>query len=268
MKNISTTYPQIGYNLYQPITVFDSGVGGITVLSQARKLLPGEDFRYFADIGNAPYGDKSTAQIQALMRENCRRLCALGCKALVLACNTATSAAAAMLRQEYALPILGLEPALKPAVLRHKRVLVMATRLTLREQKFAALLNQVAGDNQVISLACPGLMEMVEEDFHSEKIYAYLRRLLDPYCGKAEALVLGCTHYIFLRRWLEENYPCFAIYDGNFGVSQHLYKVLVQNNLLRQDKTPGKIIWDCSLPPGEERRRFLYKCRRDLAALE
>ncbi|MCR4962823.1 MAG: glutamate racemase [Firmicutes bacterium] len=264
---MSTSYPQTGYNLYQPITVFDSGVGGITVLAQARKLLPAEDFRYFADIANAPYGDKSTAQIQELMRDNCRRLYALGSKALVLACNTATSAAAAMLRQDYDLPILGLEPALKPAVLRHKRVLVMATRLTLREKKFAALLDQVGKDAQVIPLACPGLMEMVEEDFRSEKIYAYLRHLLEPYRGRAGALVLGCTHYVFLRRWLEENYPCFVIYDGNTGVSQHLYTVLAQKGLLRQAETPGNILWDCSLPPGEERRSFLDKCRRDLAAL-
>ncbi len=263
MKNLSTTYPQDGYKISDPIAVFDSGIGGLTTLSQVRKLLPGENFIYFADIAHAPYGEKSTAEIVSLMEKNTGYLLEKKIKALVIACNTATSAAAALLRSRLNLPVLGLEPALKPAAARHQRIAVLATSLTLREEKFSRLMTEIAQDKQVLSLPCPGLMELAEKDFTAETAHQYLRCLIDPYTDKVEALVLGCTHYVFFRSWLEQNYPQLVIYDGNMGVARHLQHVLEEKNLINRNKEQGFLQWDCSLPSGEERDAFINKCQQN-----
>ncbi|MEG1661810.1 MAG: glutamate racemase, partial [Clostridiales bacterium] len=259
MTNSSTNYPHNSQPLKDSIAVFDSGVGGITVLAAARKLLPGENFRYFADIVHAPYGDKDSGQVLSLMKQNIDYLVAQGTKAVVIACNTATSAAAEALRSYLSLPVLGIEPALKPAALAHRHIVVLATKLTLREEKFARLLQNIGGDCQVIPLACPGLMELAEADFASEEAHIYLNNLLYPYRECMEAVVLGCTHYVFFRPWIQQSFPRLAIYDGNQGVSQHLAHVLAEKKLLNPTNQCGKIIWDCSLQQGRQRQEFVAK---------
>lgn len=189
---------------FLPVAVFDSGVGGISVLRELVRELPQEDFLYLGDSVNAPYGDKDTQTVRELTLQAIRTLEPRGFKAIVVACNTATSAAIRQLRKRYAfMPVIGIEPALKPAFDRHPggRVLVLATETTLREEKFANLMAQYSTSGTVCSLPCPGLMEFVERgELDSPDLETYLRSLLAPALEKQpDAIVLGCTHYPFLR---------------------------------------------------------------------
>ena len=183
------------------IVVFDSGVGGISVLRELVRLMPQERYLYFGDSANAPYGTRPTGEVRALTLAACERLMARGCKALVVACNTATAAAIADLRAKY--PdriIIGIEPALKVAAdhFPGSQVGVMATPVTLREEKFDALLHRFSDTCTVHKIPAPGLVELVERGLAvSEESKALLRPLLAPYIGKLDALVLGCTHYPF-----------------------------------------------------------------------
>ena len=169
-----------------PILVFDSGVGGVSVLRSLVRELPDEDFVYFGDSANAPYGPRSTEEIRALTLENLTRLKEeFDFKAAVIACNTATSAAIGDLRAAWPeLPILGIEPALKPAADRHPggTVVVMATETTLREEKFAALTRRIESRCRVVSLPCPELVEFVERgETDSPALEDYLRQTLAPF---------------------------------------------------------------------------------------
>ena len=223
----------------QPVGVFDSGFGGVSVLAAAARLLPAENFIFLGDNQNAPYGDRTPAQVLALTRQGLQTLTGLGCKAVVIACNTATSAAADTLRAELAMPIIGMEPALKPAALlpRSGAVLVMATAMTLQLDKFhhlMALYGQVA-----VPVPCPGLVELIEAgETDGPRIHAKLTELLGPHLGKPiKAVVLGCTHYVFLRgalaRMLPEN---VALVDGNLGTARQLQARLMALALLNDSK--------------------------------
>ena len=188
-----------------PIAVFDSGLGGISVLRALVQRLPGEDFLYFGDSANAPYGVRPVAEVRRLTQDVIGRLYDRGIKAAVIACNTATSAAIGPLRAAFPdIPVIGIEPALKPAVAHHRRVLVLATPLTLREEKFVALMHQCAGCAgcaEIVPLPCPELVEFVERgELDSPALTAYLARQLGPYAGRVDAAVLGCTHFPFVRR--------------------------------------------------------------------
>ena len=149
-----------------PIGVFDSGVGGISVLRELVAQMPNENYIFFGDSKNAPYGTKTLEEVQKLTCADAEYLLSRGVKALVVACNTATSAAIRILREKYAdMPVIGIEPALKPAVHAggHPRVLVMATPMTLREEKFHALMQRFGSDAEILRLPCPGLVEYVEQ---------------------------------------------------------------------------------------------------------
>ena len=149
-----------------PIGVFDSGVGGISVLRELVAQMPNENYIFFGDSKNAPYGTKTLEEVQQLTCADAEYLLSRGVKALVVACNTATSAAIRILREKYAdMPVIGIEPALKPAVRAggHPRVLVMATPMTLREEKFHALMQRFESDAEILRLPCPGLVEYVEQ---------------------------------------------------------------------------------------------------------
>lgn len=184
-----------------PIAVFDSGVGGVSVLRELLKLMPGERYLYYGDSKNAPYGTKSTAEVRALTCAAAERLMARGCKALVVACNTATAAAIAELRARW--PdriIIGIEPALKVAADHFPggQIGVMATPLTLREEKFDLLLHRFTDACTVYKLPAPGLMELVERGLAvSAETERLLEPLLGPYRDRLDAVVLGCTHYPF-----------------------------------------------------------------------
>jgi glutamate racemase len=220
----------------RPVGVFDSGFGGVTVLASAVRLLPEEDFIYLGDNLHAPYGDRSPDEVLSLTRQAAEGLIGLGCKALLIACNTATSAAAAALRSELALPIVGMEPALKPASLLpgDGAVLVMATAMTLRLPKFQSLMERYGRD--ATPVPCPGLVELVEAgETDGPRVRRKLRELLSPYLSRpVKAVVLGCTHYVFLKPALRACLPAHvALVDGNEGAARQLASRLGQKDLLK-----------------------------------
>lgn len=225
-----------------PIGMFDSGVGGISVLREAVRQLPNERFIFFGDTKNAPYGTKTKEEVLSLSRRVVENLLTMGCKAIVIACNTATSAAAAALRAEYPnLPIIAMEPALKPASLLHRDgvVLALATPGTIAGEKYAHLY-ALYGEG-VVSLPCKGLMEFAERgELDSPALHAYLSDLFQPYAEKkVEAVVLGCTHYVFLKRAIEAHFPSVPLIDGNEGTVRQLRKRLNEQGLLAPSDQMG-----------------------------
>lgn len=227
-----------------PIGMFDSGVGGISVLRTAIRALPHEDFIFFGDTKNAPYGTKPRETVLALSRNVVKALLAQGAKAIVIACNTATSAAAAALREEYPhVPIIAMEPALKPASKLHRDgiVLSLATPGTIAGEKYAHLY-ALYGDG-VVSLPCPGLMEFVERgQLSGDALNDYLNRLFSPYQRqRVEAVVLGCTHYSFLKRAISAFFPGIPLIDGNEGTVRQLRRRLEECNLLSLSREAGVV---------------------------
>ncbi len=216
-----------------PIGVFDSGVGGVSTLAALRRELPRERFLFFGDTANAPYGTKEREEVMSCILRVTDHLLAQDVKAIVVACNTATAVAAASLRATLALPIIGIEPALKPAheMRRGGQILVLATPMTLRLEKFRALY-ALYGEG-AIPLPCPGLMELVEQDAR-EEARRYLTDLFAPYdLSRVDAVVLGCTHYVFLRPLLKELLPdMVSVLDGNAGTARQLRRVLEMRGLL------------------------------------
>lgn len=230
-----------------PVGFLDSGIGGLSVLKEAVKLLPNEDFLYYGDSKNAPYGTKTRKEVQMLTGDIVGFLRERGVKAIVIACNTATSAAASLLREKFNdMPIVGIEPALKPAVIHHikERVLVMATPMTIREQKFQQLVQLYGKEAQIIELPCEGLMEFVERGvLEGEEIEAYLKALLGPYLDrKIGAIVLGCTHYPFLKNSIAKiSGTEVDIIDGSLGTSKELKRRLEEEGLLNDKKEKGTV---------------------------
>ena len=226
----------------QPIGVFDSGFGGVSVLAETVRALPEEDFIFLGDNLHAPYGDRTPQEVLDFTRQAVDQLIRLQCKAIVIACNTATSAAAETLRKELTLPIIGMEPALKPAsqLPANGAVLVMATAMTLRLDKFHLLMDRY-GQNAV-PVACPGLVELIEAgEISGPRIDAKIDELLSPWLKQpVKAVVLGCTHYIYLRPALRAYLPPgTALVDGNAGTARQLQNQLSQRNLLRQRSGHG-----------------------------
>lgn len=253
-----------------PVLFFDSGVGGISILRRSVRLLPCEDYLYFGDSLHAPYGVRSLGEVRELCLNALEPLIARGVKALVVACNTATSAAIGALRERYPdLIVIGTEPAIKPAVERHEggRILVMATPMTLKEEKFLALQAQYQPRAEIIPLPCPGLMEFVEQGVTSGgAVEGYLLDKLEPYRNvPVSAIVLGCTHYPFLtgaiRRIVGRH---VEIIDGADGVAQQLRSRLAAENLLSARTEPGRAAFENSLDQPE----ILELCRTLLNAPE
>ena len=222
------------------IAVFDSGVGGVSVLRELRRLCPGERFYYFGDSANAPYGRKTTQEVRALtLAAGKKLLIDRDCKALVVACNTATAAAITDLRAEYPDRIVvGIEPALKLACDRHPggTVGIMATDVTLREQKLAALMERVNRDCTVLRVHAPGVVELVEAGkCDTDEAVALMEQLLGPYRDSLSALVLGCTHYPFMRkamaRVLGEG---VELLDGGEGTARETRRRLLEAGLLNE----------------------------------
>lgn len=226
----------------QPIGVFDSGFGGISVLGTLRQVLPNEHFIFYGDSAFAPYGEKSKEAIKERCFAICEHLIERNVKAIVIACNTATSACVKELRAHYDIPIIGMEPALKPAVhgLNNQCVVVMATPFTLKEEKFALLMNRYSENNTIIKLATPKLVRIVENDKLND--LAYVKEVLNDYfkdidLNKVDAIVLGCTHFVFYKDIIKQIIPNhIKIYDGNLGTALHLKDTLAQLNLLANNQ--------------------------------
>lgn len=223
-------------NAERPIGIFDSGLGGLSVLRTALRMLPEERFLYYGDIANAPYGTKIEEQVYTFAREVTGRLMDQGIKALVIACNTATAAAAAQLRAEFPdFIIVGMEPALKLAhdQCPEGRILVLATPVSLASEKYRRLYENYG--EHAVSLPCPGLMEFVERgDTDSEELKDYLRNKFAPYLeSPLAAVVLGCTHYVFLKKTVQSLLPQNTlVLDGNEGTVRQLGRRLESAGLL------------------------------------
>lgn len=237
-----------------PIGVFDSGVGGLSVLREIRTLLPAESLLYVADSGHVPYGEKSSEFI----RQRCRSLAAFllerDAKALVLACNTATAAGVAELRELYPqLPIVGMEPAVKPAAAatRSGVVGVLATTGTLKSARFAALLDRFAGDVRVVTQPCPGLVERIEAgELDSAETRALLQGYVAPLLAEGcDTLILGCTHYPFIKPLLRELVPeSVSLIDTGAAVARQLRRLLAECGQLAAGPAQHARFWSSGEP--------------------
>lgn len=243
-----------------PIGVFDSGLGGISVVRQIVQDMPHERVLYFGDSANAPYGTKTPQEVRRLSFDIMERFMSQGVKAVVIACNTATSAAVNVLRDHYDIPIIGMEPALKVACdrgdtaagdgtapARHmpQHVIVAATPLTLREHKFAALMDRFKANNMISPQPCPDLVEIVESGrlCDHDLVMRTLHRYFDGYdLPSIDSVVLGCTHFVFYRNYFRELLPSTtAIIDGNRGTVRHLGMVLESLGKLAPEEMDGGV---------------------------
>jgi glutamate racemase len=228
-----------------PIGIFDSGIGGISVLAEIIKILPEEEFIYYADTLHAPYGIKSEEVIQALSVRAAKFLSSIGIKSLVVACNTATSVAIDEIRNICTFPVIGMEPALKPAMqLGSKgKIIIMATPLTLKSKKFNTLAYHYKHLAEIIPFPCTGLVEIIEQGYiHGQEIENYLTNLFSTVNkDEVSTIVLGCTHYVLIKKEITKIAGSkIPVIDGNCGTAKHLKMILQDEGLLNNamTKTP------------------------------
>ncbi len=221
-----------------PIGVFDSGVGGISLLAEMVRTMPWERFLYLSDSAHAPYGTKSCECIREVSLNAARLLDAKGIKALVVACNTATGAAISHIREEFEVPVIGMEPAIKPAVEKNGKgkIIVLATPLTLKEDKFNNLFRRFNCCAEIIPVPCPGLAELIESEAETEEITEYLAHTISsasqvPF-NEVSTVVLGCTHYCFVRKEISRVIgPQAVVIDGTEGTARHVQRTLQARGL-------------------------------------
>jgi len=231
-------------NAANPIGVFDSGVGGLSVLHEIRRVLPGEDLLYVADSAHAPYGDKSQQFIEDRSIAISEFLVSRRVKAIVVACNTATGAAIATLRLRFAVPIIAMEPAVKPAAANTQSgvIGVLATSRTLVSDNFVQLFARYGADVEILGQACPGLVEQVEAgDLSGNQTRLLLAQYVVPLLErKADIIVLGCTHYPFLAPLIREIAGSgVAVIDSAAAVARELRRRLELDNLLASEARAG-----------------------------
>ena len=230
----------------RPIGVFDSGVGGISVLRELMKNMPGESFVYYGDSANAPYGARSPEEVRSLTDAHVRELIGRGAKAIVIACNTATGAAIQYLRERYTdIPIIGMEPAIKPAVTAYPggRILVMATPVTLSSPGFQRLMAAYADRAQILPAPCAKLARMIENGLlDGPEVEEYLRTELSAYLDTpTDAVVLGCTHYPFAKAAILRVSGAKACFDGGEGTAKETKRQLEKRGWLNEDTRRGTI---------------------------
>lgn len=223
------------------IGFFDSGVGGLSVLQTAIKVLPPQQYIYYADSKNAPYGTKSKKEVKSLTFQVVDFLHKKEINALVIACNTATSIAVKKLRKEYDFPIIGMEPAIKPAIekSKNKKVLLFATQLTLKEKKLQLLLQQLNANHKVDGIALSELIPFAEKmEWHKKKVTKYLEKKLKGIEWKNySSIVLGCTHFLFFKSHFKKLIPPhIEIIDGNLGTILHLKNQIHLSSALEKNK--------------------------------
>ncbi len=247
-----------------PIGVVDSGMGGITVLRKLYRIMPNENYIYFGDSANSPYGTKTKQEIRDLTVFAVESLMKKGAKSVVIACNTATSAAASYLREKYPdYPFVGLEPAIKPAALSAKwpKVLVLATPLTLKEEKFNNLMARFEGEAEFIKLPAPELVGFVEScNLDSPEEIAYLEKILAPYSdNRVDAVVLGCTHFPYARRQIQRILGDeVLVFDGSLGAARQCKRLLENADLLNDKKEEGTIIFENSDETKIDKCKFMF----------
>lgn len=247
-----------------PIAVVDSGMGGITVLRKLHRIMPNENYIYFGDSANSPYGTKTKEEIKNLTVDAVEMLMKRGAKSVVIACNTATSAAAAYLREKYPdYPFVGLEPAIKPAALSGQwpRVLVLATPLTLKEDKFNKLMSRFENEAEFIKLPAPELVGFVEScNLDSPEEIEYLEKILAPYSdNRVDAVVLGCTHFPYARRQIQRILGDeVLVFDGSLGAARQCQRLLEARNLINDSASEGTILFENSDESKIEKCKFMF----------
>ncbi|TVZ27016.1 glutamate racemase [Gillisia sp. Hel_I_86] len=233
----------------KPIGFFDSGVGGTSIWKEVMQLLPRENSIYLSDSKNAPYGEKPIEEIIALSKKNTEKLIAMGCKIIVVACNTATTNAIRILRDTYPLPIIGIEPAIKPAALnsRTKSIGILATKGTLSSKLFSKTSELYSEDINIIEVVGNGLVRLIEQGKqNSAEIKELLFELLKPMLdAKIDYLVLGCSHYPYLVPVLKEILPAeVTIIDSGEAVARQTKKVLLEHELMNnEDHKPKHLLF-------------------------
>lgn len=245
-----------------PIGILDSGIGGVTVLKEIIKLLPNEEYIYYSDSLNNPYGDKKKEEIINYVDNIIKYFINNNCKAIVIACNTATAAAIDSMRIKYPNMIfIGIEPAYKMIhdYAKTKKILVMATPSTISSNRFQKLFHKY-NNKKTILLPCKSLAHLIEEN-ETEKIEKYLIENL-PTNQNIEAVVLGCTHYPIIKEEIKKVLGNVCFYDGSTGLSKQLYKLLATNNLISDSNL--KITFIDSANKKEKEKRFLELLNNDI----
>ena len=242
-----------------PIGVFDSGVGGLSVLREIRRELPAEDLLYVADSGHAPYGDKSAQLIEARAIAIVEFLLSQHAKTIVVACNTATGVAIETLRARFPVPIVAMEPAVKPAVTHTKSgvIGVLATSRTIASDNFAKLHDRFGADVKILMQACPGLVEQVEAgDLSGDKTRALIEQYVLPLLAKkVDTIVLGCTHYPFLSPLIQEIAgPSVVIIDPSAAIARELRRRLERIKQLSPEARAGTERFWTSAAPNKTKR--------------
>ena len=235
-----------------PVGIFDSGIGGLSILREIRKLMPEEDLCYVADSAWMPYGEKPRAVVRDRSLKIARFLVEKqGCKAIVVACNTATGLAVDLLREELDVPVIAIEPAIKPATECTKSgvIGVMATPGTLSGEKFGLLRGRFSGDKRIISQPCPGLAREIEKGKpHSIRLRKLLTRFLHPFLEEgADVIVLGCTHYPLVKPLIQEIAgPGVQLIDSGEAVARQLHRKLDESGLRSSSAREGSQRFWCS----------------------
>lgn len=229
----------------QPIGIFDSGVGGTSIWREVHELLPFEKTIYLADSKNAPYGEKPIEEIKNLSRKNTEKLLDMGAKIIIVACNTATTNAIKELRNDYSIPFIGIEPAIKPAALKSKSktIGILATRGTLTSTLFSQTSDFYAKNINIVEVEGRGLVELIEAgELDSPQMRSLLLKLLEPFfVNKIDYLVLGCSHYPYLIPLLKELLPeDVIVIDSGEAVARQTKSILSSNNLLANEQTVEK----------------------------
>ena len=256
------------------IGIFDSGIGGLSLLHQAMITLPEVDYVFYADVDNVPYGEKTNEQIREYVDRAVGFLVDKGCEAVVLACNTATSAAITYLRNKYQLPIIGIEPAVKPACQhnRDKRIMVVATPVTAAGVKLKNLIMKYDINHKVDVVALPKLVRFAQKDeFNSVNVMNYLNNEFAGYnFNDYSELVLGCTHFNYFKDSFAKLFPSdIEIIDGNTGVSNNLKNTLIKNGIIENthNEIRGKVEYFYSgraVDNKDERKRKGSGCVADI----
>ncbi len=243
------------------IGIFDSGIGGVTVLSEIIKILPNENCIYYSDSKNNPYGDKTDEEIKQLCDNIVQYLIKEDCKVIVIACNTASAKAVNFLREKYTqIPFVAIEPAYKMVhdFAYSKPTLVMATKGTMESEKFNCLLKKY-DNHQTFLLPCMGLADKIERG-DKEEIKSYLENTIGLYKNKVENVVLGCTHYPLIQKEIQEVLGQVQFFNGASNLAKRLKDILTNNGLLNNGE--GKILFEDSQNLKEKEKRFFMILER------
>ena len=244
----------------KPIGVFDSGLGGVSVLREAIRILPHEDFIYYGDNRNAPYGDRTEQEITNLTMHCAHALARCGAKAILIACNTATATCIEQIRSDLNIPVVSVEPAIKPACMQpgNGKILMMATQATTHLKRYLALQARMPNPARVINIPCPGLVERIERGIFGEDAFD---DLLDQYLSayhtmQIDGIVLGFTHYIFIRDAIKRYaamhlHGTCTLFDGNAATVYQLKRVLEAQRLLNVGTASGNITFHTSGDPAQ-----------------